>query len=310
MEAQDKIDTSALRRQRRGEFFLLAEEFLWGWFPIITLLCYRVVAPLWAMVFTMSTAALFFAIIMQWRGLWGELARRGAWPDLIRAASLIMLLFILVFTGLSYTTAGNGALILFMQVFFAYLYFNVFQGEAMSRAHRAGVALMSLGALLVLFPDDTSLNPGDLLILLAAMLAPVANLYQQRARRQVRAITLLFFRNLFSLPFLLLLAWLFAAPPGGAELATVWWLLLINGMLLMGLSKIFWIEALHRLTITKVSAATALAPVFTMLFALPVLQEMPGGWQLAGMLPILLGGILITRPSGPSTSSPEYHPGR
>lgn len=297
--------------QRQGEYFLLAEEVLWGWFPIVTLLCYRHVAPLWAMAMTILISTLAFALTCFWQEQWHELSRRSAWPDLAWASLCIALLFLLLFSGLSHTTAGNAALILFLQVFFAYLYFNLFQQEAMAPAHTAGVVLMGMGAFLVLFPGETALNRGDLLVLLAAMLAPVANRYQQRARRHVSATTLLFFRNLASLPLLFLLAWLFAPLPTAADLAATWWLLAVNGILLMGLSKIFWIEGLHRLSITKMSALTALSPLFTMAFAYPVLGEVPGFRQIMGVLPILAGGVLITRRPGQADNrGSDRWPGR
>jgi drug/metabolite transporter (DMT)-like permease len=300
--AQMRTNRSMGSEQRQGEYFLLAEEFLWGWFPIVTLLCYRHLAPLWTMAMTISISTLLFALTTLWQGRWRELARRAAWPDLLWSSLAILLLFLLLFSGLSYTSAGNAALILFLQVFFAYLYFNLFQQEAMAPVHTAGVVLMSLGAFLVLFPEDAALNRGDLLVLLAAMLAPLANRCQQRARRHVSATTLLLFRNLVSLPLLFLLAWLFAPQPTGADLAATWWLLAVNGIFLMGLSKIFWIEGLHRLSITKISALTALSPLFTMAFAYPILGEVPGFLQLLGVLPILAGGILITRRPGQADS--------
>ena len=301
----------SLHEQRRGEAFLLAEEFLWGWFPIVTLLCYQVMAPLWTMAITILIATSFFAGLMQGRSLWGELGRRQAWPDLLLASFYILLLFVLLFVGLSYTTAGNAALILFLQVLFAFLYFNVFKGEELSAAHRAGVVLISLGAVLVLFPDQMGFNKGDLLVLLAAMIAPVGNRYQQRARRHVNGTTLLFVRNLCSLPLLFLLAWLLAdSAPDLSDLTAIWWLLMINGLLMMGLSKIFWVEGLHRLTITKISALTALSPLFTMIFAFMVLDEIPDLRQLVGIVPILLGGILITRPAGDTHPPSACRPGR
>ena len=63
------------------------------------------------------------------------------------------------------------------------------------------------------------------------------------------------------------------------------------------LSKMLWIEALHRIGITKLSAMIALMPLFTLLFAYPVLHEAPSARQLLGTLPVLLGAFLITRPS-------------
>lgn len=303
-----------ISEQRRGESYLLAEEFLWGWFPIVTLLSYQFLKPLWTMALTLAVASLFFGLLMTgWRrnrSLWRELGRRRAWWDLAWASFYIMLLFVLLFVGLSFTTAGNAALILFLQVFFAFLYFNLLKGEVLSPAHLAGGALMAIGAFLVLFPDDMVLNKGDLLVLLAAMIAPVGNRYQQRARRHVHSTTLLFVRTVASLPVVLALAWVFEPLPTTGNLAGAWWLLLINGIFLMGLSKIYWIEGLHRLNITKVSAMTALSPLFTMLFAFFILHEIPGGWQLAGILPILAGGILITRPAIERSAVSSCRPGR
>ncbi|MDF1614162.1 DMT family transporter [Desulfurivibrio dismutans] len=303
-----------ISEQRKGEFYLLAEEFLWGWFPIVTLLSYPYLAPLWSMGLTLAVAAVFFGVLMgrgkKGRSRWRELKYRRAWADLAWSSFYIMLLFVLLFTGLSYTTAGNAALILFMQVFFAFLFFNLLQGEKMNPVHLAGAAMMSVGAFLVLFPGEAGLNKGDLLVLLAAVVAPIGNRYQQRARRYVHATTLLFVRTVTSLPVVLLLAWLYASPPGLTDLQATWWLMAINGVFLMGLSKIYWIEALHRLSVTKISAMTALSPLFTMLFAFFVLHEIPGGWQLTGILPILAGGILITRPIDPGVAVRNCRPGR
>ncbi len=304
-----------ISEQRKGELYLLAEEFLWGWFPIVTLLSYPYVAPLWSMGLTLAVATVFFAVMMSgWtrrrRSLWPELRRRRAWKDLAWSSFYIALVYVLLFTGLSFTTAGNAALILFLQVFFAFLYFNILQGEKMSPIHLAGAGLMSIGAFLVLFPGEAGLNRGDLLVLLAAMTAPIGNRYQQRARRHVHANTLLFVRTVSSLPVTLVLALIFAPLPSAADLEAIWWLMLINGIFLMGLSKIYWIEALHRLTVTKISAMTALAPLFAMTFAFFILHEVPGAWQLAGIPPILAGGILITRPVDHVGVAPGCRPGR
>ncbi len=290
-----------MNQQRQGELFLLGESILWGWFPIVTLLTYRFLAPLWTMTISIAVAGVFFGFLMfggrRRSSRWPELRRREAWADLAWASFYTMLLFILLFVGLAFTTAGNAALLLFFQLFFAFLYFNLLRGEAIGCAHLVGAALMGVGAIMVIFPDDLSLNKGDILILLAAMVAPIANRYQQRARRRVHATTLLFVRNVSSLPILLLLSCLYAPPLTMPDLAATWWLLLINGVFLMGLSKIFWIESLHRLSITKISAMAALSPLFTMIFAFFILNEVPRNWQLAGVLPILVGGILITRPT-------------
>jgi len=61
-------------------------------------------------------------------------------------------------------------------------------------------------------------------------------------------------------------------------------------------AKIMWIEALKRISITKLSAMLALMPVFTLIFAYFYLGEVPQLRQILGILPVLIGGYLITRP--------------
>ena len=57
-----------------------------------------------------------------------------------------------------------------------------------------------------------------------------------------------------------------------------------------------WIEALNRLSITKLSAMLALLPVFTLIFAYFYLDEVPEFRQMMGIIPVLVGGYLITKP--------------
>jgi drug/metabolite transporter (DMT)-like permease len=61
-------------------------------------------------------------------------------------------------------------------------------------------------------------------------------------------------------------------------------------------SKIMWIEALNRISITKLSAMLALLPVFTLFFAYLYLDEVPEIRQVLGIVPVLAGGYLITKP--------------
>ncbi|RLA57420.1 MAG: EamA family transporter, partial [Epsilonproteobacteria bacterium] len=62
------------------------------------------------------------------------------------------------------------------------------------------------------------------------------------------------------------------------------------------ISKIMWIEALNRISITKLSAMLALLPAMTLFFAYLYLDEIPEFRQIMGIIPVLLGGYLITKP--------------
>ncbi|MCK5471920.1 DMT family transporter, partial [Candidatus Gracilibacteria bacterium] len=150
------------------------------------------------------------------------------------------------------------------------------------------------GVLLILFPGKFELNRGDFLILLATAFPPAGNYFQQLARKKVSAATLLFIRSLFGAAFLFLLASFFEAnlPRDFSDALPF---LAINGLLLFGFSKILFIEGIHRIPVAKAISLNAIVPVFALVYAFFFLREIPTVWQLAGLFPILLGGILITR---------------
>ena len=286
-----------MTKERKGELYAFLLSLLESWFPILTIRAIAYVGAIHTYAYALVVAILFF-LILSWRhGTLGRLLDKEARRDLLLTSLFITLMFLCIYIGLRYTTAGNMSLIIFTQLFFAYLYFNVLGDERMDPLHTFGAFSMGVGAMIVLFPEEFGgLNPGDALILLAAAIAPVANYYQQRARRHVPSETVLLFRYLFALPLLLLFARLFEPDPDvGKILSALPWIL-ASGLLVMGLAKILWIEALHRLTITKLSAMTALIPLFTLLFAYLVLREIPTLRQLLGVPFIVAGGILLTRP--------------
>lgn len=188
------------------------------------------------------------------------------------------------------------AVIVFLQVLFSYLYFNVLGSEKMQKSHLIGAIIMTIGALIILIPDDMHFNKGDWLILASAAMAPIVNLYQKRARNYCSAETILGFRTVVGFPFVALLAY-FLEPAVSYEnflLALPYIFLIATGVYVA--AKIMWIEALNRMSITKLSAMLAVLPVFTLIFAYLYLNEVPEFRQLLGIVPVLMGGYLITKP--------------
>jgi len=137
---------------------------------------------------------------------------------------------------------------------------------------------------------------GDWLILLASAFAPIVNLYQKRAREYCSAETILGFRTVVGFPFVAALAY-FLEPTVSYEAfmsALPYSFLIATGIYVA--AKIMWIEALNRISITKLSAMLALMPLFTLIFAYLYLGEVPELRQMMGILPVLVGGYLITKP--------------
>ena len=122
------------------------------------------------------------------------------------------------------------------------------------------------------------------------------HLYQKRAREYCSAETILGFRTVVGFPFVAALAY-FLEPTVSYEAfmsALPYIFLIATGIYVA--AKIMWIEALNRISITKLSAMLALMPLFTLIFAYLYLGEVPELRQMMGILPVLVGGYLITKP--------------
>ena len=285
-----------MTKEREGELLMLGLALLESWFPILSIVSMSYIGALHTYTYSLIIALVFFIIIMAKRKRFAELKNKKAYKDLLLTSFWITLLFTLVFIGMQYTTAGNMAVIIFLQLLFSYLYFNVFGKEKMDTLHLVGAVIMGIGALIILFPEELTLNKGDLLILVAAAIAPIANLYQKRARTFCSSETILGFRTIVGLPFIALMAWHFEPATTYEGLISALPYLLLIGIFIYVISKIMWIEALHRTSITKISAMMGLVPMMTLFFAYLYLNEVPEFRQILGIIPVLVGGYLLTKP--------------
>ena len=285
-----------MTREREGELLMVTLSILESWFPILSIVAMSYVGALHTYMYSLIIAFFFYMAIMYKRDRFKELKNRDAYKDLLLTTFWITTIFILIFIGMRYTTAGNMAVIVFLQVLFSYLYFNVWGKEKMDNIHLIGAIIMTIGALIILIPDDMQFNKGDWLILLASAMAPIVNLYQKRAREYCSAETILGFRTVVGFPFVALLAYILEPAVSYDDFmsALPYMFLIATGIYVA--AKIMWIEALNRITITKLSAMLALLPIFTLFFAYLYLDEVPEVRQIMGIIPVLVGGYLITKP--------------
>lgn len=286
-----------MRKEREGEIFMVILSVLESMFPIFSLFSIALIGAIFSYMYVVLIASMILLTILIIKKEFSTLFVPKAQKELLLTSFFITLLFLLLFMSLRYTTAGNIAVLIFLQLFFSYLYFNIFGSERMTVLHTIGALTMGVGAFIMLFPGEFHFNIGDAMALTAAAIAPIANLYQKRARAYVGTITILTYRNLIALPFLFAIASTFEPIPTQGRLLDALPYLLANAILIYVIAKIFWIEALHRISITKMSAMVALIPLFTLFFAYLILNEIPTLRQLIGIIPILLGGYLITRPN-------------
>lgn len=282
------------------------EATLWSLFPVFTILSLQRLSPLVALAWSTVFASVFFAIMLSIRHEWRRLLRTAAWGDILMTAAILgILYYVLYFFGLRTTSAGNAGIVALTEIFFSFLFFHVWQKQFIPKSHVIGAACMLGGAGIVLYPSITGFHVGDLLILGAAAVAPFGNFFQLRARQVMSSYGILFIRTTLSIPFLFLFASVFTGGPMGFDWRHTFPYLIINGFVLLGLSKVFWIEGIHRISVTKANALSCISPVLTLLFAFVILRNHPTAWQLTSLLPMLIGIILLSRNPKPTAAAAE-----
>lgn len=281
---------------RKGELYILGQSIIWAFFPIVTIISFREVPPLFSLAISSVFLVLMFGIILGLRGKFKELSTPGVWKYLPLITIFITFLYYgLYFTGLKFTTPGNAGIIALMEIFFSYLYFNVWRKEFFSASHTIGAVLMLVGALIILYPKHSlGLMKGDYIIFLATIFPPIGNYYQQKLRKIVSGETIVFLRSLAAVPIFFAMAYLLKATAPLASVQKTLWILAINGILILGVSKFMWMEGIHRISVTKANALSSIAPLFTLLFAALLLHQSPTIWQLGSFVPIAAGLYLLT----------------
>jgi drug/metabolite transporter (DMT)-like permease len=268
---------------------------------VITILSYSRIPPLVSFGWSNFLAALFFGSVLTLRHLWGEIMDRSSLKNMLWTALFLGILYYgLVFLALRYTSAGNASLIASTEIFFSFTFFHVWRKDFISRKHILGAIFMSIGAFIVLYPNTTKLHLGDLLILSASMIAPFGNYFQQKARETVSSEMILFVRTSLSTPVVFVLSYLFKDRASATDLKSSAVLIFINGLLLLGFSKILWVEGIHRISVTKSNALSSIAPPLTLLFAWLLLDNIPTRFQLLSIVPIIFGIILLSMNKSPS----------
>lgn len=284
-----------ITEERKGEIFIFVEGFFWAFFPVITILSYGKLPSLISLAYSTFFSSIFFGVIVLYKKKWRELLNPLVWKYVSIVVLFIGVLFYSFFyIGLTKTTAGNASIIALFEIFTSFLLFHVFKGDKISHEYKIGAFLMVLGAIIVLGRDFSSINIGDIFILAATFCAPFGNHFQQKARKITSSETIMFLRSFLSFPIIFLLAFLLNQHSSYIDIKSSLLFLLINGILLFGFSKLLWVEAIHRISVTKALALSSLTPFLTLLIAWIFLKQIPNIWQFLSLIPILIGVFLLT----------------
>lgn len=277
-----------------GDIYILSYAFLWGLLPVVATLSYASLSPISSLLVSTFFAMLFFAAWLTASKRWPELKKREAWPDILWGTLFnAVAYFSLFYLGLKFTTPNNASIVALFEVLFSYLLFNVWKKEYLSARHIFGCIAMVLGAIIILAPGASNFRGGDLLVMLAAVAAPIGNYFQVRARKIVSSQTILFSRCLIALPFLYTLSKLFSETLSFVSVTNSIWFLIINGAGLLGFATLLWVEGIHRISVTKAVSLISISPLFTVIFSYLILKQNPTITQIVAFIPICLGLLLL-----------------
>ena len=284
-----------MKQEHLGESFIFSGAIIWSLFPIITVLSYKGVPSMVSLAISTFFASICFLILIIYKKKFYELKNILLWKYIFGiVVSIGILYYVFYYFGLTKTTPGNASIISLFEVFTSYMLFNIFRKEHFSFESKVGSTLMVLGAIIVLAPNFSSFNFGDLFILFATFCAPIGNLLQQKAKRISSTETILFLRSIVATPFLFLLVYVFGQGFHIYQIKESIWFLIFNGVIIFGFSKMFWIEGIHRISVTKANALSSLAPLFTLFVAWLWLHQIPTIWQVASLVPFFFGVLLLT----------------
>jgi drug/metabolite transporter (DMT)-like permease len=285
---------------RTGYALVLASALMYGAFPVITKLSYTELRPLTSAGWSMLFACLLLGPLVGVRKRWKEVIDRRALPSLIGMTLIIVVgVYGVIFLSLQLTSASNVAILSTTEMLTTILFLTILTRHERFSASRAwGSIAMFLGVILILFGGATTPNWGDALILIAPLLAPWGNVLQKRARTMVSGEAMYFFRSLVGGSILLFFALVFEPLPSAAAFGANLPLLLLNGIVIFGISKLLWVEGLHRMPITTAIPLVNSSAVFTMVFAFLILHEPIRIHQVLALIPVFFGIWLLTRVKG------------
>jgi drug/metabolite transporter (DMT)-like permease len=283
---------------RKGELAMLGESLISGLFPIISLLSFESIPPLFSLGGSWVFTSIFFLFIVALRNRWEELIKIDVLKDIIWVVLFIGVFYYgLFFFGLQFTSAGNAGIILQMELFFTFLFFNIWKKEALTKEHLFGAGLMLAGTLIIFLPQIINLNfnKGDLIILASTAFPPVGNYFQRKLKKKVSGESIIFLRTVLSLPFIFLLAFVLKTQSVDILNTKTILFLLLNGILILGVTKILWLEAIIRISVTKANALGSIKPLITLIMSFIILKQVASNWQLFSIIPMLLGVYLLTK---------------
>lgn len=265
-------------------------------FPIMAFDAVKLLPPFLSLFVTFFFASIILLCVVIWKKKTHELKNPVAWKYGIYVGLLNSVAFYgFYYFGLLHTSPGNAALIAQIEVLIAFLLFQSWHKEALSRSHILWILCILAWAVYLLLPKTVWWSIGDILVWIGVMFAPLGNHFAKLARKEVSATSVLLIRYITALPFLLFLTLLFEKWINIDKVSDTFWSLIMMAALVFVLKNICWIEAIRHVTVTRILSIHGFAPFLTIIFMWILRDTIPTIPQIVSGIPMVLGVYLLTR---------------
>lgn len=281
---------------------------LWGIFPITTMVLTTTLKPLATTALSTLIAALFFAIIITVKKSWDKFYFAQTWRAMVGASLFIgVSYYALIYWASNQTNPGNVAILILMEIPFSILILRYLGHETLSSREIIGALVMISGALFVLIPGWS--NPAKSWLVEAALvgatlLPPFVNNLIKEARKVTSAIHLMFMRSLIAGSILLLLSHYLEGSIEISSISEILPLLLFQGIVLMGIEKVAFIESINLIPISINLALHCSSALFTLILMYFFLDHTSTWYQIAAIIPLAIGTYLLSTADETPTQTP------
>lgn len=271
----------------------------WGFNHVAVKLAMHDIPPLTQAAIRSAGAAVLVAV---WAKLRGQplLARDGSLVAGVVTGIGFGLEFILIYWGLSYTTATRGVLFLYLAPFFVVIGTRIFlPADRFSLWQWLGLAL-SFGGMLLAFGVPTSaLDPrqmiGDIMIVVAAMGWAFTTLLIKSKLRGISSEKVMLYQLVVSFPMLAACAALLGERVTHMPTALAIGSMLYQTVWVVSITFVIWFALVVRYSASRLSAFTFLTPLFGVAAGHFVLNEPLNSAFAAAVGLVVAGLVLVNR---------------
>lgn len=281
----------------------------WGFNQIAVKLALPDVPPmLQAMI--RSAGALPVMIIVGWlRGVKFVVRDGTLGPGLV-AGLMFGVEFVLIFSGLVFTSASRAAVFLYTAPFFVALGSHQFLGERLSAMQWSGLALSFAGVALAIGvpqPDvDAKVLLGDLMVVGGGALWAATTLVAKGTNlRKAAPEKALGYQVAVSIPILGLASWLFGERITHMPSALSISLLAYQAVWVVGCTFVIWFAMVKSYSASRLSAFTFITPLFGVVAAYFIMHDTLTPVFGAAALLVIVGLYLVNKPDPKVTPDPN-----